>query len=42
MGIIGDMITPSEIRITCIIAKESVPAAVQAIHAAFRLDEPQQ
>lgn len=42
MSIIVHMITTSEIRITCIIAKESVPATVQALHAAFRLDEPQQ
>ena len=39
-GINIDMITTSETRITCIIAKESVPAAVQALHASFRLDEP--
>ena len=34
-----EMITTSEIRITCIIDEDSVPAAVQALHAAFRLEE---
>jgi len=38
-GINIEMITTSEIRITCIIAEDKVPAAVQALHAAFRLDE---
>ena len=42
VGINIDMITTSEIRTTCITAKESVPAAVKALHASFRLDEPQQ
>ena len=36
-----EMITTSEIRITCIIAEDSVPQAVRALHAAFRLDEEQ-
>ncbi len=34
-----EMITTSEIRITCIIDEKDVPAAVQALHAAFRLEE---
>ena len=38
-GINIEMITTSEIRITCIIEEDSVPAATQALHAAFRLDE---
>ena len=33
-----EMITTSEIRITCIISEEKVPDAVQALHAAFRLE----
>ncbi|MBI4201129.1 MAG: aspartate kinase [Chloroflexi bacterium] len=40
-GINIEMITTSEIRITCIIEEGKVPAAVQALHAAFRLDEEQ-
>lgn len=39
VGINIEMITTSEIRITCIIHEDKVPAAVQALHAAFRLDE---
>ena len=38
-GINIEMITTSEIRIACIIAEEQVPAAVQALHTAFRLEE---
>jgi len=38
-GINIEMITTSEIRITCIVAEDKVPEAVQALHAAFRLDE---
>ena len=34
-----EMITTSEIRITCIIDEKNVPAAVHALHAAFRLEE---
>ena len=34
-----EMITTSEIRITCIIGEDKVPTAVQALHAAFNLDE---
>ena len=40
-GINIEMITTSEIRITCIIAEDKVPSAVQALHAAFNLDEEQ-
>ena len=36
-----EMITTSEIRITCIIAEDKVPVAVQALHSAFRLDKEQ-
>ena len=38
-GINIEMITTSEIRIACIIDEDQVPAAVQALHAAFRLEE---
>ncbi len=38
-GINIEMITTSEIRITCLIDEDQVPAAVQALHAAFRLEE---
>ncbi len=41
-GINIDMITTSEIRTARIIAKECVPAAVKALHASFRLNEPRQ
>ena len=40
-GINIEMITTSEIRITCLVDEDKVPAAVQALHAAFRLDEDQ-
>ena len=40
-GINIEMITTSEIRITCIIDEDRVPTAVQALHAAFNLDEEQ-
>ena len=33
-----EMITTSEIRITCIISKNEVEVAVTALHAAFELD----
>ena len=35
-----DMITTSEIRITCIIAEEQVEDAVRALHGAFQLEQP--
>jgi aspartate kinase len=38
-GINIQLITTSEIRITCIIAAEDVPRAVRALHAAFQLEE---
>ena len=34
-----EMITTSEIRITCIVAEDSVEDAVRALHAAFQLDQ---
>ena len=34
-----DMITTSEIRITCIIQQDDVPAAANALHEAFELDQ---
>jgi aspartate kinase len=38
-GINIQLITTSEIRITCIIAADEVPRAVHALHAAFQLEE---
>jgi aspartate kinase len=38
-GINIDMITTSDIRITCIISAEQVEAAMNALHAAFELDQ---
>jgi aspartate kinase len=37
-GINIQLITTSEIRITCIIAADDVPRAVRALHAAFQLE----
>lgn len=37
-----DMITTSEIRITCIIAQNEVQTAVGALHEAFQLDRPEE
>jgi hypothetical protein len=34
------MITTSEIRITCMIAEDEVETAVQALHTAFELAQP--
>lgn len=34
-----DMITTSEIRITCILKKDDVQSAAQALHKAFELDQ---
>ena len=34
-----EMITTSEIRITCIVAEDSVEDAVRALHATFQLDQ---
>jgi aspartate kinase len=36
-----EMISTSEIRITCIIHEDRVPEAVRALHKAFALDEPE-
>jgi aspartate kinase len=36
-----EMITTSEIRITCLVDAEEVGRAVQALHAAFELDRPE-
>jgi aspartate kinase len=35
-----DMITTSDIRITCIVDAAQAERAVKALHAAFELDEP--
>jgi aspartate kinase len=40
-GINIEMISTSEIRITCIIAEDDVDAAVRALHAAFELERPE-
>jgi aspartate kinase len=34
-----DMITTSDIRITCIISASQVDEAINALHAAFELDQ---
>ena len=39
-GINIEMITTSEIRITCIVSEEQVGAAARALHSAFDLDSP--
>ena len=38
-GINVEMISTSEIRITCIIKREDVEKAVRALHKAFELDK---
>ena len=38
-GINIEMITTSEIRITCILSEAQVPAAVRALHTAFELEQ---
>ena len=40
-GINIEMISTSEIRITCIIAEADVEAAAQALHRAFALERPE-
>ncbi len=40
-GINIDMITTSEIRITCIVDRAKVGDAARALHAAFQLDKPE-
>jgi aspartate kinase len=39
-GINIELITTSEIRITCIIAEDKVTQAVRALHRAFELEKP--
>jgi aspartate kinase len=39
-GINIEMISTSEIRITCLIAEDQLEAAVRALHAAFELERP--
>jgi aspartate kinase len=39
-GINIEMITTSEIRITCIVASDQVTRAVQALHSAFQVEVP--
>ena len=39
-GINIEMISTSEIRITCIIAEDQVDEAARALHRAFRLEVP--
>jgi aspartate kinase len=38
-GVNIDMITTSDIRITCIISASQADAAVNALHSAFELDQ---
>jgi aspartate kinase len=40
-GVNIEMITTSEIRITCMVAEDDVETAVQALHAAFELEKPE-
>ena len=40
-GINIEMISTSEIRITCIIAEDDLEKAAQALHAAFALEQPE-
>jgi aspartate kinase len=35
-----EMISTSEIRITCLIAEDQLEAAVRALHTAFELERP--
>lgn len=39
-GINIELISTSEIRITCIVPEDSVPSAVRALHTAFELEKP--
>ncbi len=39
-GVNIEMISTSEIRITCIIAEDQVDEAARALHRAFRLEQP--
>jgi aspartate kinase len=38
LGINLEMISTSPIKISCMIARERIPEAVQALHAAFQLE----
>ncbi|HEY3522361.1 MAG TPA: ACT domain-containing protein, partial [Candidatus Limnocylindrales bacterium] len=40
-GVNIEMITTSEIRITCVIAEADVETAIRALHAAFEIDRPE-
>jgi len=40
-GINLELITPSEVRITCTIAEDDLEGALQALHAAFELERPE-
>jgi aspartate kinase len=40
-GINIEMISTSEIRITCIIGRDDVERAARALHAAFQLEQPE-
>jgi aspartate kinase len=40
-GVNIEMISTSEVRITCIIAEDQVETAVRALHAAFALERPE-
>ena len=39
-GVNIEMISTSEIRITCMISEDQVETAVRALHRAFQLEEP--
>jgi aspartate kinase len=38
-GINIELITTSEIRVTCLIEESQVPVAIRALHKAFELEE---
>jgi aspartate kinase len=40
-GVNIEMISTSEIRITCMIAEDQVETAVRALHEAFELERPE-
>jgi aspartate kinase len=40
-GVNIEIISTSEIRITCMIAEDQVETAVRALHKAFALEEPE-
>ena len=40
-GVNIEIISTSEIRITCMIAEDQVETAVRALHKAFELEEPE-